>query len=115
MCRACAIILCAARSTVSAWTGGAEVVPSTERSARRGARAEAAAQSRAQPQRKQRRRKRRNKFLRRKIDNVATEESLQKRGACRFPLRESGSRASHHHGDEARQKIARRAHCLHRD
>src|SRR5437016_14086140 len=95
--------------------GGAEVVPSTGRSARRVARAEVAARSRPQPQRKQRQRKRRNKFLRRKIDNVATEKGSQKRGACRFPLRESGGRAAHHHGDEARQEISRRAHCLMRD
>jgi small subunit ribosomal protein S12 len=53
--------------------------------------------------------------LKQKIDNVATEESLQKARARRFPLRESGGRASHHHGDAARQEIARRAHCLHRD
>src|SRR5437879_10969002 len=114
MCRAYASTLCAARSTASALMGGAEVVPSTGRSAQRVARAEVAG-SRPLPQRKQRQRKRRNKFLRRKIDNVATKKGLQKRGACRFPLRESGGRAAHHHGDEARQEIARRAHCLHRD
>src|SRR5438876_7635390 len=58
--------------------GGAEVVPSTGQSARRVARAEVAARSRPQPQRKQRQRKRRNKFLRRKIDNVATEKGHKK-------------------------------------
>src|SRR5260370_1247161 len=57
--------------------GAAEVVPSTGRSARRVARAEVAARSRPQPQRKQRQRKRRNKFLRRKIDNVATRWTVQ--------------------------------------
>src|SRR5947207_15658406 len=91
------------------------VAPSTERSARKVARAAEAAGNRPRAQRKQRRKQRRNKFLRRKIDNVATEESLQKRGARRFPLRESGGRAAHYYGDEARQEIARRAHCLHRD
>src|SRR5229473_2844185 len=75
--------------------GGAEVVPSTGRSARRVAPAEVAARSRPQPQRKQRQRKRRNKFLRRKIDNVATEKSLQKRAARRFPLWESGGGATY--------------------
>ena len=47
--------------------------------------------------------------------HVSTAESLQKRGARRFPLRESGGRAPHFHRDEARQEIARRAHRLYRD
>src|SRR5260370_42054843 len=109
------MIVGGARPEASALMGGAEVVPSTGRSARRVAPAEVAARSRPQPQRKQRQRKRRNKFLRRKIDNVATEKSLQKRAARRFPLSESGGRPAYHHGDEARQEIARPAHCLHCD
>ena len=54
-------------------------------------------------------------ILNRKIDNVATEKSLQKRGARRFPLRESGGCAPHYNGDEARQEIARGADRLHSD
>ena len=61
------------------------------------------------------RRGRKEIILDRKIDNVATEESLQKRGARRFPLRESGGRASYYHRDEARQEIARGTDRLHRD
>src|SRR5256884_9564201 len=92
-----------------------EVAPSMGRSARKVARARAAAaRNRPRAQRKRRQRKRRSKFLRRKIDNVATEESLQKGRARRFPLRESGGRASHHHGDEARHEIALRAPWLQR-
>src|SRR5213079_462906 len=37
-------------------------------------------------------------ILDRKLDNVATEESLQKGGARRFPLWESGCRASYYYG-----------------
>src|SRR5438309_1720569 len=46
-------------------------------------------------------------ILDRKIDNVTAAESLQKRGARRFPIRESGGRASYFHRDEARQEIPR--------
>ena len=45
-------------------------------------------------------------ILDRKIDNVATEKSLQEKGACRFPLWESGGGAPHYNGDESRQEIA---------
>src|SRR5206468_7110740 len=54
-------------------------------------------------------------ILDRKIDNVATEKSLQEGGACRFPLWESGSGAPHYHGDEARQEIAGGADRLQSD
>src|SRR5262249_13987839 len=53
--------------------------------------------------------------LKQTIDNVATEESFQKGRARRFPLREAVDSEPHHHGDEARQEIARRGHRLHRD
>src|SRR6266705_2224532 len=92
-----------------------EVAPSTERSARKVARAAEAAGNRPRAQRKQRRKQRRNKFLRRKIDNVATEESLQKRGARRFPLRESGGRAAHYYGHEAGEEISRGTGRVHGD
>src|SRR5437773_1278091 len=49
------------------------------------------------------------------ITNVATEESLQKRGARRFPLWESGSGPAHHNRDESRQEIARRTNRVRRD
>src|ERR1051326_5134414 len=54
-------------------------------------------------------------ILKQKIDNVATEACLQKRGAHRLPLRESSGRAAHQHGHASRQEIAGRAHRLHRD
>src|SRR5437867_354305 len=83
----------------------------TERWRRRGRRGEGArAKSGSEG-----RRGRKEIILDRKIDNVATEESLQKGGARRFPLRESGGCASHYHRDEARQKIARGTDCVHRD
>src|SRR5260370_42657259 len=52
-------------------------------------------------------RRRKEIILDRKIDNVTAAESLQKRGAHRFPIRESGGRASYFHRDEAGQEIAR--------
>src|SRR5438270_878162 len=52
-------------------------------------------------------------ILNRKIENVATKESLQKGRARRFPLWESGSGPAHQHCDEARQEVARGADCLH--
>ena len=54
-------------------------------------------------------------ILDRKIDNVATEKSLQERGACRFPLWESGGGAPHYNGDESRQEIAGGADRVHSD
>ncbi len=66
--------------------------------------------------RKQRRRRPKKKSnLKEKIDNVATEESSQKRGARRFPIWESGGGPSHHYRNEAGQEIARRTNRVHRD
>jgi ribosomal protein S7 len=53
--------------------------------------------------------------LDRKIDNVATEKSLQEGGARRFPLWESGGGPPHYDGDEARQEIVGRADRVHSD
>ena len=53
--------------------------------------------------------------LKQTIDNVAAEESSQKRRARRFPIWESGGSPSHHHSDGAGQEIARRTGRVHRD
>jgi len=67
--------------------------------------------------RKQRRQRpnKNNQSLKQTIDNVAAEESSQKRGARRFPIRESGGSPSYHDRNEAGQKISRRTRRLHRD
>src|SRR5205814_2749238 len=54
-------------------------------------------------------------ILDRKIDNVTAAESLQKRGARRFPIRESRGRASHFHRDEAGQEVPRGTNRLYCD
>ncbi len=54
-------------------------------------------------------------ILNRKVDNVATQKSLQKRGACRFPLRKSGGCPPHYNGDEPRQEIAGGTDRVHSD
>src|SRR5207237_10222543 len=50
-------------------------------------------------------RRREEIILDRKVDNVATEKSLQKRGARRFPIWESGGGAPQYNGHEPRQEI----------
>src|SRR5438034_921503 len=49
------------------------------------------------------------------LRKVATEESLQKRGARRFPLWESGGGAAHYDRDESRQEIACGTNRVYRD
>src|SRR5438128_9576414 len=93
--------------------GADAVAPNTGRSARKAVLLQLKRPQRKRPQRRKARPKRNN--LDRKIDNVATEEGLQKGGASRFPLRESGGRAPHYHGHEARQEISRGANRLHGD
>src|SRR4029077_15329952 len=93
------------------WMGGGAVAPSTERSGRRaGRRVEAV------PRKQHRQRPSKTKSnLKQTIDNVATEESSQKRRARRFPIWESGGSPSHHDSNGAGKEIARRTHRLHRD
>src|SRR5437660_4969706 len=83
----------------------------TERSGRRAGRPVEAARRK---QRRQRRNKN-NQRLKQTIDNVAAEESSQKRGARRFPIWERGGSPSHHYRDEAGQEIPRRTRRLYRD
>ena len=60
-------------------------------------------------------RRREEIILDRKVDNVATEKSLQKRGACRFPLWESGGCPPHYNGDEPREEIVGGTDRVHSD
>src|SRR4030095_16491338 len=60
-------------------------------------------------------RRRKEITLDRKVDDVATEKSLQERRACRFPLWESGGGPPHYDRDEARQEIVGGADRVHSD
>src|SRR5204862_7429269 len=57
-------------------------------------------------------RRRKEIILDRKIDNVTAAESLQKRGARRFPIRESGGRTPYFYRDEAGQEVSCRTDRL---
>src|SRR5215831_12083464 len=91
--------------------GGDVVAPSTERNDRRAERPVEAARRKRLRQRPIKN----NLSLKQTIDNVAAEESSQKRGARRFPIWESGGSSSHHDRDETRQEIACRTGRLYRD
>src|SRR5262245_32620079 len=93
------------------WMGGGVVAPSTERSGLRAGRPVEAARRKQHRQRPNKN----NQSLKQTIDNVAAEESSQKRRARRFPIRESGGSPSYHYGNEAGQEIARRTRRLHCD
>src|SRR3954464_7189559 len=91
--------------------GAGAVVPSTERSGPR-----LAGRPVGAAQRKQRRQRPNKQLsLKQTIDHVAEAESLQERGARRFPIWESGGSPPHYNCDEARQEITCRAHRLYRD
>src|SRR4030095_11714561 len=60
-------------------------------------------------------RRREEVTLNRKVDDVATEKSLQERGACRFPIWESGGGPTHYDRNEARQEIVGGADRVHSD
>src|SRR5215469_316736 len=93
------------------WTVGGAVAPNMGQSGRRVGRPVEAA-------RRSPRRQRPNKVksnLKQTIDNVAAEESSQKRGACRFAIWEAGSGPFDYYGNETGKEIARRTGCLYRD